>query len=212
MDGVIVNSAEAHNASWVAMAREFDLPYDPDKDFRAIFGRHNTDIISSLWGITDPVTISRMAGVKEGSFRREAVHLQPLPGVVELVKSLKVAGWKQAIGSSAPLENIRILLMATGLSEHMDAISSGDDVTRGKPDPQVFLIAFERLGVAPSNGVVIEDAPSGVQAARRAGAACLAVTTTQSRETLEEAGADLVVDSLTNVSAETLGSVVSDRS
>ena len=211
LDGVIVNSAEAHNASWVAMAREFGVPYDPEKDFKAIFGRHNTDIISSLWGVTDPEMIRRMADRKEELFRREAVHLKPLPGVVELVKALKRAGWKQAIGSSAPLENIRILLEVTGLAEYMDAVSSGDDVTRGKPDPQVFLIAFERLGVEPRNGVVIEDAPSGVLAARRAGAACLAVTTTQSRETLGEAGADLVVDSLEEVSVGTLEMLVRSR-
>ena len=208
LDGVIVDSAEAHNRSWVAMAREFGVPYDPDKDFRAIFGRHNTDIITTLWGITDPEVIRRMANTKESYFRREAMHLRPLPGVLELVKALRSAGWKQAIGSSAPLENVRILLEATGLTEYMDAIASGDDVTRGKPDPQVFLIAFQRLVVAPKHGLVIEDAPAGVQAAKRAGAACLAVTTTQRCETLEKAGADLVVDSLREVSVETLERLV----
>ncbi len=208
MDGVIVNSAEAHNASWVDMAREFGLPYDPDKDFKAMFGRHNNDIISGLWGITDPNTVQRMADSKEGSFRREAINLRPLPGVIALVKALKSAGWKQAIGSSAPMENLRVLLLATGLTGLMDAISSGDDVTVGKPDPRVFLIAFERLGVDPRDGVVIEDAPAGVLAAKRAGAACLAVTNTQTRETLQEAGADLIVNSLEDVSLDTLETLV----
>jgi HAD superfamily hydrolase (TIGR01509 family) len=191
------------------MAREFSVPYDPHIDFPAIFGRHNSDIISSLWGITDPAMIQRMADIKEGSFRREAIHLKPLPGVLDLVQALKKAGWKQAIGSSAPLENIRILLEATDLTGHMDAVASGDDVTRGKPDPQVFLIAFRRLSVNPADGVVIEDAPAGVQAARRAGATCLAVTTTQTPETLQRAGADLIVDTLADVSVLTLEGLVS---
>jgi HAD superfamily hydrolase (TIGR01509 family) len=208
LDGVIVDSAEAHNASWVAMASEFGLPYDPERDFPVIFGRHNTDIITSLWGVTDSDAIRRMADIKEGYFRREASNLRPLPGVVRLVQALRKAGWTQAIGSSAPLENVRVLLEATGLGEYMDAIASGDDVTVGKPDPQVFLIAFERLGVEPKHGVVIEDAPAGVQAAKRAGAACLAVTTTQSRETLEQAGADLIVDSLEEAPVEMLEELV----
>lgn len=212
LDGVIVNSGEAHNASWVDMAREFGLPYDPDKDFRAIFGRHNTDIIGSLWGITDPDQVQRMADTKETAFRREAIHLKPLPGVTNLVKSLKSAGWKQAIGSSAPLANITVLLEVAGLAQYMNAISSGDDVKEGKPNPQVFLIAFQRLGVDPRFGVVIEDAPVGVQAAKRAGAACLAVTNTQTREALEQAGADLVVDSLEEVSAATLEQMISQWS
>ena len=189
LDGVIVDSAAAHNASWIAMAAEFGVPYDPDKDFRTIFGRHNTDIISSLWNVTDPEQTDRMAQRKEAVFREAARSLKPLPSVMELAQSLREAGWKQGIGSSAPRENIRLLLEVSDLADYMDAIASGEDVTRGKPDPQVFLVAFERLGVEPHNGVVIEDAPAGVQAATAAGAACLAVTNTQSAETLRSAGA-----------------------
>src|SRR2546422_1207206 len=138
LDGVIVDSAEVHNASWTAMAAEFGVRYDPDKDFKGIFGRHNTDIISGLWRVTDPGEIERMASRKELLFREAARKLKPLPGVMELVRSLAEAGWKQGIGSSAPLENIRLLLDVTGLSAYMQGIASGEDVTKGKPDPQVF--------------------------------------------------------------------------
>src|SRR5215213_2875527 len=103
MDGVIVGSAEAHNVSWQAMASEFDVPYDPDTDFKKIFGRRNPDIISSQWGITDAQEIERMEYSKESNFRQAAVHLKPLPGVVALVNALRKQGWKQAICSSAPL-------------------------------------------------------------------------------------------------------------
>src|SRR6476620_6679210 len=106
LDGVMVDSVAVHNASWAAMAAEFGVRYDPDKDFKGIFGRHNTDIISSLWKVTDPEQIERMASRKELLFRDGATKLKPLPGVTELVRSLAEAGWKQGIGSSAPLENI----------------------------------------------------------------------------------------------------------
>ncbi|MEO5953582.1 MAG: HAD family phosphatase [Chloroflexia bacterium] len=208
LDGVIVDSGAAHNASWIEMARDYDLPYDPDKDFKAMFGRHNTDIIGGLWGITDAETVNRMADTKERLFRREAMQLKALPGVEHIMESLRNAGWKQAIGSSAPMPNIVVLLEGTGLGKYMDAISSGDDVKVGKPDPAVFLIAFERLGVEPAKGVVVEDAPAGVQAAKSAGAACLAVTNTQTREALAAAGADLVVDSLELVMVETMEQLV----
>ena len=196
LDGVIVDSAEVQNASWVAMAREYGVPYAPDKDFKVIFGRHNTDIVSSQWGITDPRLAEEMILSKEVFFRKNAASLEPLPGVVELVSALSNAGWKQAIGSSAPMENITLLLDVTKLAKYMDAIASGDNVTKGKPDPEVFLLAFEMLGVDPANGVVVEDAIVGVKGAKRAGAACIAVTNTESAQPLRDAGADLVVSTL----------------
>jgi beta-phosphoglucomutase len=211
LDGVIVDSADAHNWSWQEMAREFGVPYDPERDFRGIFGRHNTDIISSLWGVTDPAQIELMADRKETLFREAARHLMPLPGVVDLVRALAEAGWRQGIGSSAPLANIQLLLSATGLADHMQAIASGGDVTRGKPDPQVFLVAFERLGVDPSNGVVIEDAPAGVRAGVAAGAATVGVTTTQSAETLREAGAHLVVSTLEGLTVDALEKLAKEK-
>jgi beta-phosphoglucomutase len=212
LDGVIVDSGEAHNASWSMMARDFGVHYDPDRDFRAIFGRHNTDIITSLWNVTDEARIVEMTESKEGYFRKEAATLKALPGVVELMAALRMQGWKQAIGSSAPMKNIKLLLSATGTVGYFDAIASGDDVSRGKPDPQVFLIAFERLGVVPRNGVVIEDAPAGVRAGVRAGAAVLAVTITQTREALIEAGAHRVVESLDGVAVADLEKLVASRS
>ena len=208
LDGVIVDSAEAHNESWVVMAQHYGVPYDPDNDFVRIFGRHNNDIISSMWNVTDQVRIDEMAEVKESSFREAVARLKPLPGVVTLMKALREAGWKQAIGSSAPILNIDALLDATRLREYMDAISSGNDVTEGKPNPQVFLIAFERLGVDPRNGVVIEDAPAGVLGGKRAGAAVLGVTTTQTVETLHEAGADRVAASLDGITVADLEALV----
>jgi HAD superfamily hydrolase (TIGR01509 family) len=186
------------------MAAEFGVRYDPDKDFRAIFGRHNTDIISSLWGVSDQAQIDRMALRKELLFREAARNLKPLPGVVELVRALAEAGWRQGIGSSAPMENIRLLLSATGLTGYMQAIASGEDVMRGKPDPQVFLLAFKRLGVDPADGVVIEDAPAGVRAGVAAGAATVGVANSQTPEVLRDAGADLVVETLEGLTVDDL--------
>src|SRR3954464_13644414 len=90
----------------------------------------------------------------------------------------------------------------------MQAIATGDEDNTGKPDPQVFLLAFERLGVPPSKAGGIEDAPAGIQAGKRAGAATLGVTTTQTRQTLLDAEADRVVDSLTEITVADLEELV----
>ncbi len=205
LDGVIMDSAEAHDLSWVLMARHFGVDYSPERDFKAIFGKHNTDIISSLWGISDPAKLAEMAAYKESAFREESpARSRLLPGVIELMRSLSDAGWKQAIGSSAPRENIDLLLDASGAGHLMEAIASGDDVSRGKPDPEVFLLAFSRIRVEPKYGAVIEDAPAGIKAGLAAGAATIGVTNTQTAQVLHEAGANLVVSSLVDVSVETL--------
>ena len=149
-----------------------------------------------------------MARRKEELFREAARQLGPLPGVLELASALERAGWKQGIGSSAPIENIKLLLSVSGMAPYIQAVASGEDVSRGKPDPQVFLIAFERLGVDPRDGVVIEDAPSGVQAGKAAGAACIGVANSQSETTLREAGADLVVKSLVGLTVGELEELV----
>jgi beta-phosphoglucomutase-like phosphatase (HAD superfamily) len=103
-----------------------------------------------------------------------------------------------AIASSTPMENIRLITGGLGIDNCFQAIVSSQDVTEGKPSPQSFLLAAQRLGVEPKNCLVIEDAVAGVTAAKRAGMSCLAITNTHPKESLKEA--DLIVDSLKAVS------------
>jgi beta-phosphoglucomutase len=203
LDGVLVNSGAAHHAAWQALGGEINRPFT-DEDFVRTFGMANPDIFRVTWGITDPADVRTWSDRKEGLFRDQARALHPLPGAVELVQALRAAGWRQAIGSSAPQANITLLLDVLGLTGLLDAIVSGDDITRGKPDPQGFLLAFERLGIPPARGFVIEDAVAGVQAGKAAGAQVIAVTTTRARADLIAAGADRVVDALTELSVPQL--------
>lgn len=138
-----------------------------------------------------------------------AGRLQALPGVVPLLESLHAAGFRIALGSSTPWSNIRVVLKAIGVEQWFDAIVSGDDVTHGKPHPEVFLKAAEKIGVPPECCVVIEDAMVGIQAAKAAGMGCLAVATTHPREKLSEA--DRVVDTLAGLTAEDLAALLPGR-
>ena len=99
-----------------------------------------------------------------------------------------------AIVSSTPRENVRVVLRSLGLEGVFETVIAEEDAPKGKPDPQGFLVAAERLGVKPEECVVIEDAPGGVEAAKRAGMRCIGLTTSRPREALAEA--DVVVDSL----------------
>jgi beta-phosphoglucomutase len=128
------------------------------------------------------------------------------PGVLDLLHSARMAGWRMAVASSTPAENIELLTRTLGVAELFEAAVSDKDVSRGKPDPDCFLAAANRLGVAPRRCVVIEDAVAGVQAAGNAGMKCIAVTNTHPAERLREA--DLVVASLETVTVGTLESLL----
>lgn len=200
LDGVLVDSSQFHYESWVRLGEEVGFTMTPEF-FRATFGQRNDAILKRLVPNATEEQIERWGERKEALYREVAKgRLKPLPGSVELVQGLKRLGFCLAIASSTPRLNITFALQQLGLSGVFDAIVSAEDVTQGKPDPEVFLKAAERLGVAPSRCVVFEDAVAGVEAAKRGGMKCIAVTTTNPREAL--AKADLVVDSLAEVTSE----------
>ncbi len=199
MDGVLVDSGEAHRAAWQQIGEEHGVPFGPDV-FERTFGMHNNQIIPLWLGQeVDRREVDRLAGRKEVIYRELAPRLTvALPGCIELVQALRDAGFRLAVGSSGPLQNIELILEQLQLRSHFDAISSGEDVVHGKPDPQVFLVAAQRLGLPPAGCVVVEDAPQGVEAARRAGMAVVAVTSSRPRHALRDAS--LVVDALSELS------------
>ena len=130
-----------------------------------------------------------------------------MPGVHRLLEQLHRAGFRLAVGSSGPPENVDLVLEKLGSRSLFDAVVTATDVTRGKPDPQVFLIAAERLGVPPPRCVVIEDAAAGIAAAHAAGMTSVALASTgRTRQSL--AAAELLVDSLDELSADVLGRLI----
>lgn len=202
MDGVLVDSGAAHKSSWQAFGREVGRPIS-DEEFQAGFGRSSRDIFTMLFGELDPKTMKIWDARKEALYRdliRDNVPL--MPGARALVDALDARGLKLAIGSSGPIENIGLIVSALGTPSKFSAVVSGFDVTRGKPDPQVFLLAAEKLGIEPAECVVIEDAPAGIEAAKRAGMRAVALTSSHRRESLT--GADRVVDSLYELSPDYL--------
>lgn len=207
VDGTLVDTAELHFQAWQAVCRERGRDFTR-ADFAATFGQRNPEILRYLFGehLSDE-EIAALGERKEVLYRAEAGKgVELLPGAGALVADLHQAGFAQAIGSSAPHANLELILRLTGIARYFDAIIGSEDTQRGKPDPQVFLLAAERLGVAPPRCVVFEDAVAGVQAARAGGMKCVAVRCVghHSEASLRHAGADLVVETLEQVNAGTI--------
>ena len=180
MDGVLVDSHDAHLRSWRRLAAENDLPFDAPAFVRG-FGRKSREIITGWWpGRAGDA--ERLAARKEDLYRADVRRqFPPGDGAAELVRALAAAGYRLAVASSGPPQNVVLVLDALGVADRFDAVVTGEDVTRGKPDPEVFLAAAQRLGVPPARCLVVEDAPLGVRAAHRGGMAALAVLSTGRR-------------------------------
>jgi 5-amino-6-(5-phospho-D-ribitylamino)uracil phosphatase len=203
-DGVIIDSSRQHELSWQQLAKEHQRELPPNF-FLKSFGMKNEKIIPELLGWVKEVDqVAKVALQKEMIYRDliKKNGISALPGVHDLLEGLKKASVPCAIGSSSPRENISCIIEVLGVAQYFKTIVCGEDVHRGKPDPEVFLLAAKRLGASPENCVVFEDAHVGLEAAKRAGMKVVGVATTHPADTLHDA--DLVVNRLTDVSVADL--------
>ncbi len=211
VDGTLVDTAELHFRAWEELCRDLGRDFTR-ADFAATFGWRNPEIFRRLFGERCGEREMDELGFRKEELYRAAARggVELLPGARALLEGLHAAGFRQAIGSSAPLANVELILDMTRSAAFFRAISSAEDTQRGKPDPQVFLVAAEKLGVAPSRCVVMEDAVAGVQAARAGSMKCVAVSFVghHPEEKLRAAGADLVVASLDRVSVQAVRDLI----
>jgi HAD superfamily hydrolase (TIGR01509 family) len=192
MDGTLVDSEEYHWLSWRDTMAAEGIPITHEQ-FAITFGQRNDSILPSWLGRdATPDRVQRVGDAKESLYRQLVRQggLAPLAGAAGWVRRLGQENWRQAIASSAPRANLDVVLEVIGLAGCFQAIASAEDVTQGKPDPQVFLTAASRLGIPPNRCIVVEDAAAGIEAARRAGMRSIGVN----REGLLRA--DVAVSSL----------------
>ncbi|KAB8145187.1 HAD-IA family hydrolase [Chloroflexia bacterium SDU3-3] len=193
MDGTLLDSAEYHWLSWRDTLEQAGWPVT-ETYFQATFGQRNDVILRGLMGedLSDS-EIARIGGIKEELYRQmvreRGIHL--LPGVRQWLDRLQRAGFRQAVASSAPRANVDAIIDVLDIAQYFSAVTSAEDVTYGKPDPQVFQLAAQRLGAHPAHCVVFEDAPAGVEAARRASMRVVGILSTHG-----SLQADVVVRSL----------------
>ncbi|RMF85213.1 MAG: beta-phosphoglucomutase [Planctomycetota bacterium] len=207
LDGVLTDTAELHYQSWHDIADQFGIPFDRARNER-LRGLSREDSLRTLLADAPrPLSADQQADVlrrkNEGYLSRVAAMTPAdvFPGVVELLASLRRCGARLAVASSS--RNARTVLERLELIARFDAVVDGNDAPRSKPDPQVFRIAAERLGVPAARCVVIEDAASGVQAARAAGMRVIGVGP---RERV--GAADHVVEAVCDLSADDILALV----
>lgn len=195
-DGVVIDSSKQHEESWERLAAEIDKPLPADH-FPRGFGMKNQVIIPEILGWTrDPDEIHRYSLRKEALYREivEERGIEPLPGVVDLLRILREHGVPCAVASSTHRENIETIFDVIGVRTYFAAVVTAEDVSHGKPDPEVFLKSAEKIGRDPRHCVVFEDAHVGIEAGLAAGCKVIAVATMNPRENLGKA--DLAVESL----------------
>jgi len=199
MDGVLADTGSIHFESWVKMAEEIGLEFTRDM-FEQTFGQQSPTITRKLVGPeVDNSLVEKWANLKEQYYRKMVKDkLTPLPGVIRIINDLKSEGFKLAVGSSGPTENVDLLLTKLKIKDYFDTIITAAEVKKGKPEPDVFLIVTTILNITPKNCIVIEDSSVGIEAAKRAEMIPIALTTTHKKE--EFLGAHLILRDLTELS------------
>lgn len=188
-DGVIIDSARAHEQSWERLAEETGYVLPPDHFLRG-FGKRNEVIFPEILEWTgDPEEIRALSLHKEALYRDIVSEqgVRVLPGVRTYLQSLKEAGIPCVVGTSTQRANVELIFAREDLAEFFQDVVASEDVTHGKPDPEVFLIAAERAGTAPEQCVVFEDAVYGIEAATAAGMKSVGVLTTHADKGLPDA-------------------------
>jgi beta-phosphoglucomutase len=202
MDGVIVDSNPTHKIALkqFCKAHGYDLS---ENDLREkIYGRTNRDWLLNLFGDLDEATIQRYAEEKEALFRSLYTDIKPVKGLIAFLENLDKHKISRAIATSAPRANVDFTLEKTNTGKYFKTILDDSFVTEGKPNPQIYLKSAKALGFDPANCIVLEDSLSGVKAGKRAGCKVVGITTTHTREELEET--DLLIDDFDGLDLKSL--------
>ncbi|HOV87544.1 MAG TPA: HAD family phosphatase [Syntrophobacteraceae bacterium] len=207
MDGVLVDSYQAHFESWRRLAEECGRSLTRD-EFSSLFGRTSGDILDRVWGAPPPLGERKEMEERKERYYRDILEkeFKPMDGAADLAQALLEHGFLLAVGSSGPPENIALVVHKLGLTGHIPVQITGRDVTRGKPDPQVFLLASRQLGVRPGDCAVIEDAPAGIAAALAAKMVAVGLAGTVPIEKLRHA--HRVVGSLRELTPQSIARLI----
>ena len=191
MDGTLVDNMGFHADAWLQTAARLGVSGLTVEVFEQHYaGKKNEEIFPELLGrAVDDDDLRRWAWDKEALYREIAgAHIKPMPGLLAFLDELRARGVAIAVATAASPENRKLVFDACGLHSRVDVVVGGEDVTRGKPAPDIFLKAAARLGIDPGDCVAFEDGRNGVLSAVAAGMAVVGVVTTTPAPTLLAAG------------------------
>lgn len=181
LDGVIIDSSEFHKQSWVVLMSSKGINFS-EEDFKITFGKRNEEILKDYFPDLPESEIKKMSYEKEELYRKFAKgNIKPIDGSIDTLRLIRENGFKIALVSSTPKENIDFIFKELKLDNFFDAVVSGTDIKQGKPNPECYLIAAAKLGVKPQRCYVVEDSEHGLEAGKRSGAKCIGITTTHKK-------------------------------
>jgi beta-phosphoglucomutase len=199
MDGVLVDSNPYHKIALREFCRQHGHELSEEKLREKIYGRTNRDWITNLFGSLPETTLHAYADEKEALFRElYAPHVQPVQGLLTFLDQMENHGIPRAIATSAPRANVDFTLSKTGMTRYFSVILDDSFVSRGKPDPEIYLKTAQSLGFSPNSCIVLEDSLSGVAAGKAAGCKVVGITTTHTLEELHHS--DLVINNFDEIS------------
>ena len=203
MDGVIVHSNPAHKKAIQQFCDKYDQHITEDFLENRLYGRTNKEWIPEVFGAISEERLKKLADEKEQMFRDMFTPEDSIvPGIISFLQHLKEKEIKMAVATSAPVENADYILNRLSIYEYFDAVLDASHVTKGKPDPEPYLNAAQAIGLEAQQCVVIEDSVSGVKSGLSAGAKVIGVTTTHTKQELDNC--HLVIDNFKGLTAERL--------
>ena len=196
MDGTLVDNMRFHTEAWRTLIEENGYEFEERKFLVETAGQTNREIIPGVFGALSNERLNELALRKEELYREVYIHhRKPVDGLVEFLDAAATLGIKMAVATAASPPNMAFILDGLELRKYFGAITTAADVKRGKPDPEIFLLSAERLGVQPKNSIVFEDAFFGFEAAKRAGMQSIGLTTVNSAEEIMRTGTVVEVHS-----------------
>ena len=179
IDGTIIDSMPFHERSWDVFLSRRGAPTAREDFFRRTAGRTGTEVMRELLGALSDAEAHALVREKESIYRELfAPEFREIAGFTAFARAAKAAGVRLACATAGDADNIAFAVGGLNLDGFFDAMVGAHDVAHGKPEPDMFLLAAERLGVPPAQCLVFEDAPLGIEGARRAGMRAVAITST----------------------------------
>lgn len=200
MDGVIVDNMAFHQKAWELFFDKYRPPMTLE-DFMLQFGRTNRDLFEVLFQRKISAEEETRFGEEKEALYREAYahHVEAVPGFVDFVADLKAHDVRTAVATSAPRINLDFVLERLPIAPYLDVLADSSWVTRGKPDPEIYLKTAFALGCLPRACVVFEDSFAGIRSGQNAGMKVVALATTHPLERLSPYSPDLIIPDFTQV-------------
>ena len=204
MDGVLIDSHPAHRSAWRKFLTSIGKEVDDQQLEYILEGRRREEILRYFLGELSQESLVKYGQQKDRFFQETFSDVQLSRGVPELLDALQRAGVKIGIATSASSRRTWKTLDLLKVREKFATVVTGDDVPSGKPDPSVYRLAAQRMKVSTERLLALEDAPSGIRAAKAAGMRCIGLSGNGHAEALSRAGADCVLESFCELSVQKL--------